>query len=81
MNETHQYPTNTRNSEIEIAKRLAAKIRDRINAASDKKISHATLATSLALHITLEAIADELGIDKAWFKKECGVGQPLAYFV
>jgi hypothetical protein len=64
-----------------IAQRLATAIKREIDTKSDKRINHATLATSYALHVALEAIATELEVDKVWFKRECGVGQPLAYFI
>jgi hypothetical protein len=65
----------------DIAESLAAAIKRDIEAKSDKNITHATFATSYALHIALEAIAKDLEVDKTWFKIQCGIGQPLAYFV
>ena len=64
-----------------ISKLIAESIRQAIEAKSDARISKATLTTSLALHIALEATADALGVDQQQFKRDCGVGQPLAYFV
>lgn len=65
----------------DIARSLAAEIKSQLAARVNNRISHATLATSLSLHIALEAIATTLEVDKTWFKQECGVGQPLAYFI
>jgi hypothetical protein len=66
----------------EIAVGIAASIRKELAARTeDGKVRMATLTTSLALHIAIEATATALEVDKQWFKQQCGVGQPLAYFV
>ena len=74
-------PINELTTRADIARSLASAIKSAIESKVDKRITHATLATSLSLHITLEAIATDLEVDKSWFKQECGVGQPLAYFI
>ncbi len=61
---------------------LANSIKEGIDTATaDKRVSKASIHTSYALHIALEAIAHQLDVDPKQFKKDCGVGQPLAYFV
>ena len=65
----------------ETAKLLAEKVKNAIAANTDNKITHNNFVLSYQLHIALEAIAVGLEVDKAWFKKECGIGQPLAYFI
>lgn len=66
----------------ELARHIAARIKADIEVATkDGKVSKSTITTSYALHISMEATARALEVDPAWFKKECGVGQPLAYFV
>jgi len=69
-------------TKVEIAQLIAMQIKEDIaKQTSNGKIKHSTLAISFALHIALESIATTLEVDKTWFKRECGVGQPLAYFV
>ncbi len=69
-------------TKVEIARLIAMQIKEDIaKQTADGKIKHATLATSLSLHIALEAIAKVVEVDKTWFKQECGIGQPLAYFI
>lgn len=68
----------------QIASNLAKAIREAIDSrttGNSGKVPKATLATSFALHIALEAVAIELNVDPKKFKIECGVGQPLAYFI
>jgi hypothetical protein len=65
----------------DIAIKIAKAIRLAIDAKASERVSKAQLTTSYALHVALEAIAVSLEVDKRWFKDECGVGQPLAYFV
>lgn len=66
-----------------VAFTLANSIRIALDTATlnNKRIPRASLTTSYALHIALEAIAQQLDVDTKQFKKDCGVGQPLAYFI
>ncbi len=77
-------PIDELTSRTEIARSLAKAIREAIDSKStglSGKVPKATLSTSFALHIALEAVAKDLEVDPKWFKTECGVGQPLAYFI
>lgn len=64
-----------------IADSIAKAIYNAIENKTDKRITHSTFAVSFQLHVALEAIAKELNINVADFKRDCGVGQPLAYFI
>ncbi len=63
---------------ISIAEAIKSGIKKRTDGG---QITHAIFATSLTLHVALEAIALELNVDVSEFKAACGVGQPLAYFI
>lgn len=65
----------------EAATKIAASIKKAIEEKTGPKLSGSTIRVSYPLHIALEATAAALEVDKTWFKIECGVGQPLAYFV
>ncbi len=81
--ENLEYLLNSKGAtKAEIARLVAMQIKEDVKkATADGKISHATIATGYGLHIALESIATILQVDKTWFKQECGIGQPMAYFI
>jgi hypothetical protein len=61
---------------------LARAIKEATEAATaDGKINISTLHVSFAAHVILDAVAKALEVEKQQFKKDCGYGQPLAYFI